>query len=60
MRIRRAKVDEAEAIRCLILDAVTPHKEEDFSEEGWLRFKEPNSVARIVERLQSPDFLTCV
>lgn len=60
MRIRRAKVDEAEAIRCLVLDAVRPHKGEDFSEEGWCTFKESNSVSRIVERLQNPDYFTFV
>ncbi|MDO9319445.1 MAG: GNAT family N-acetyltransferase [Gammaproteobacteria bacterium] len=60
MRIRRAKVDEAEAIRCLVLDAVRPHKGEDFSEEGWCTFKESNSLPRIVERLQSPDYLSFV
>jgi GNAT superfamily N-acetyltransferase len=60
MRIRKAQAEEAEEIRFLIMNAVSPHKDEDFSEEGWRRFQEPNSVRLISDRLQSPDYVTFV
>ena len=37
-----------------------PHKDEDFSEEGWRRFQESNSVEVIYSRLLSAIYLTLV
>lgn len=58
MRIRKAKIEESQEIRKLILDAVTPHKDEDFDSEGWKGFLAPNSEAAIRDRLSSSGYLT--
>lgn len=60
MRIRTPRVDEAAVIRLLIIDAVTANKDDDFSDEGWLRFQEPNTVPLISERLTNEKYLTLV
>lgn len=60
MRIRTPRVDEAAAIRLLIIDAVTANKDDDFSDEGWIRFQEPNTVPLISERLTNEKYLTLV
>lgn len=43
MEIRRARIEDAEEIADLIKRAVSPHKDQDFTEEGWQRFCRSNS-----------------
>jgi len=40
------------------LDAVIPHKDEDFDSEGWQRFLAPNTEAVIRNRLNGSDYIT--
>ena len=60
MRIRTARIEEAADLRTMIMEAVLPHKDEDFSDEGWLRFQEPNTIPLITDRLLDARVLTLV
>lgn len=43
MEIRRTRIEDAKEMADLVKRAVSPHKDQDFTEEGWQRFCLSNS-----------------
>jgi len=58
MNIRVAEIADASDIRTLIIEAVSPDKNEDFDEEGRVFFLQPNTIESIKHRIGDNNYLT--
>lgn len=57
MNIRPAIQEDAQAIANVAFEAVTPHKANDFNDEGWEHFVSISGTAATLRRLHSSDYL---
>lgn len=53
MNMRTATASDASVLSRIAMDSVAPHKDIDFSEEGWERFLSSNSIESTLNRLVS-------
>lgn len=60
MKIRTAALHDARLLSVLIERAVLPHKQDDFDDEGWRRFRESNSEGGLSARLSEGNRVTLV
>jgi GNAT superfamily N-acetyltransferase len=58
MGITLATEEDAESISKIAIEAVKPHKDEDFNNEGWKRFINSNDVASTRQRLLDEQYFT--
>jgi len=58
MNIRKAKIQDTESIRTLIIKSVDPENNSDFDEQGVRLFYKPNELPAIQSRVKDPDYLT--
>lgn len=56
MNIRTATVSDASVLSRIAIDSVAPHKNTDFSDQGWERFLSANSVESTLNRLASKQY----